>query len=623
MTALPADDPSLVEAFTDLPPIAETASRWRWVMRPADEAEAMAIAKQTIGDNSTIWPPIARALAARGITGASAATYLNPSLRDEMPDPFVLLDMEKATERLATAILDGETIGVFGDYDVDGATAAAILHSFVTQIGGKIETYLPDRFLEGYGPTIEAFRALKEKGASVIVTVDCGASAHEVVEKAVTEDMDVVVLDHHQMQGPPPEGAHATVNPNRPDDKSGLGGLSAAGVAFMAAVAVNRALRNAGHFADRKEPDLKALLDLTALGLVCDVMPMTGLTRTLVAQGLKVYGKSGNLGLKALGDAAGVKGKASAYHLGFLLGPRINASGRLGHAKTAFELLTTTDAAKRKALADKLHSLNAERQEVEASVQEAALAVIEKDGLADDPVIVVAGEGWHEGVIGIVAGRVKERFDKPAIVIALKDGTGKGSGRSLDGVDLGAAIVAAKDDGLLTGGGGHAMAAGLSIETDFVSRLRGFLKQRLANDVDQARMKRAKSIDAIIAASAVTGELARQIEAAGPFGPGNAEPVFMLSNVYVDSIRVVGKGHISCTLLDGPSGSARAIAFRAADDRVGEILNSGKRVHVIGKVKLDDWRGGNAAQFQIVDVAVPTVSEGLDFEHEPDRETGR
>lgn len=605
MTAMLPNDPSLGEMFTDLPPICETASGWRWVMRDANEHEAAAIA----ADNA-IWPPIARALAARGVTAAAAPLYMSPSLRAEMPDPFVLADMETAATCLASAILSGETIGVFGDYDVDGATAAAIVHSYVTRIGGKIETHLPDRFLEGYGPSVAAFRSLKERGAGVIVTVDCGASAHEVIEQAAAEGMDIVVLDHHQMHGPPPAGAVATVNPNRLDDKSGLTGLSAAGVAFMAMVALNRALRQKGFFNGRKEPDLKSLLDLTALGLVCDVMPMRGFTRTLVAQGLKVYGDNGNKGLHALGKAAGVKGKASTYHLGFLLGPRINASGRLGHAKTAYELLTTESDAKRKELAEKLHVLNAERQEVETGVQQAALSAIEKERLCDDAVIVVAGDGWHEGVIGIVAGRLKERFDKPTIVIALNNGIGKGSGRSLDGVDLGAAIVTAKNQGLLIGGGGHAMAAGLSISPDNIAPLRRFLNDHLQCDVDRAMIHRAKKIDAVISASAVTGGLARQIDAAGPFGPGSPEPVFMLNNVFVDNIRQVGKGHISCSLMDGPSGAARAIAFRADGEKLGHFLSGGKRLHVIGKVKADDWRGGDAAQFQILDAALPTPEIG-------------
>jgi len=596
------EDPSLVEAFTSLPPITETASNWRWDMREANEDEALAIAA-----SGEIWPPIARALAARGITAAGAPQYLKPSLRDEMPDPFVLADMETAILRLKSAILAGETIGVFGDYDVDGATAAAILHTYISQLAGNIETHLPDRFLEGYGPSIDAFRSLKKRGAGVIVTVDCGASAHDVIEQAATEKMDIVVLDHHQMQGPPPVGAIATVNPNRLDDTSGLNGLSAAGVAFMAMVALNRALRQHGFFADRKEPDLKSLLDLTALGLVCDVMPMQGFTRTLVAQGLKVYGKSGNQGLYALGKEAGVKGTTSTYHFGFLLGPRINASGRLGHAKTAFELLTTSNDAKRKELATKLHSLNAERQEVEASVLNAALMAVSNQDLANDPVIVVAGEGWHEGVIGIVAGRLKERFGKPTIVIALDSSIGKGSGRSIEGIDIGTAIVKAKENGLLVGGGGHAMAAGLSIKENHVDEFRAFLIDLLKEDTKIAIMNRSKKIDAIIAASAVTGDLVKQIDAAGPFGPGSPEPIFMLNNVYVDNLRLVGKGHLSCTLLDGPSDTVRAIAFRAEDEKLGTMLRSGKRIHIIGKVKADDWRGGNAAQFHILDAGLPVV----------------
>ena len=593
-----AENTSFGDGAMRLPAMGEAASGRRWVLREVDLDEAEAIVADT-----DIWPPLARALAARGVTARTAARWLSPSLREDLPDPSTLADMDAAAERLRDIVLAGGVVGVFGDYDVDGATAAALVHNYLRDVGAKVEAYLPDRFAEGYGPTIEAFRALKNAGASVVVTVDCGASADAVIDQAAEENLPVIVLDHHIMQGPPPAAALAVVNPNRPDDTSGLKGLSASGVAFMAAVALNRSLREAGWFTDWREPDLRRYLDLAALGLVCDVMPMTGLTRTMVAQGLKIYGPVGNPGLFALGAAAGVKHPAAAYHFGFVIGPRINAAGRLGHARTAFRLMTSEDPAERERLAEELHATNARRQNVEAEVSDAAIARIESEA-REDAVIVAAGEGWHQGVVGIVAGRIKERYDRPALAISIEGDAAKGSGRSIDGVDLGAAVVAAKEAGLVSAGGGHAMAAGFSLPTENITPFREFLNARLKEAVDAARLRRTHQVDAVIGASAVTGALARQIDSAGPFGPGNPEPVFMLSNCLVDQIRTVGRDHIACMLLDGPSAGARAIAFRAEGRRLGDALRSGRRLHLIGRVKADEFRGGEAAQFQIVDAAL-------------------
>ncbi len=581
-----------------LPPMGETASGRAWRLRDVDPREALAIAQ-----NEALDIAVARLLAARGVTAAGAASYLNPSLREALPDPYVLADMERAAARIVTAVAKGEGIGIFGDYDVDGTTAAAILHLYFRALGVDAPVHLPDRVLEGYGPSLDAFLALKEKGARLIITVDCGAAAHDVIEAAVREGLDVVVIDHHQMTGPPPAGAAAVVNPNRPDDVSGLGNLSAAGVAFMLTVALNRALRQAGRFEETAEPNLVQLLDLTALGLVCDVMEMRGLTRVLVSQGLKILCRRPNPGLKALSACAGVRAKPSAYDLGFLLGPRINAAGRIGHARLAFELLTTGDAARRESLAEKLHGLNAERQEIEAAVQASAVQRIEGEGLADAPVIVVAGEGWHAGVVGIVAGRLKEKYDRPAVVIGVQDGVGKGSGRSIDGVDLGAAVAEAREKGFLAAGGGHAMAAGLTVASDRIEDLAAFLRQALARDVAIALADRKSWIDGVVAPSAVSGELASRIEAAGPFGPGNPEPVFVVADVFPSGARVVGKGHIACTLKTSAGETVRAIAFRAEGERLGEFLRSDRRLHVAGKIRADDWRGAGAGQLQISDAA--------------------
>lgn len=581
-----------------LPPMTMPASGRRWVLRQGDPSIAAAI------EGELGCPPaLARLLAARGVKAGEAARYLNPSLRDSLPDPSCLADMTRAAARLAKAIIAGERCGVFGDYDVDGTSGSAILKGYFSAIGAPLDVYLPDRILEGYGPTIEAFRTLKEGGASTVITVDCGAAAHAAVDAAAGEGLQVIVLDHHQMDGPPPAGAYATVNPNRPDDRSGLTTLSAAGVAFMAIVAINRALKDEGFFADRPAPDLLQFLDLTALGLVCDVMPMTGLARVLTAQGLKVLNNGGNPGLKALGERCGVSARASAYDLGFLLGPRINAAGRIGHARLAFELLTTGDAARRAELADRLHVMNAERQQIEKDVQEAAIAIVERQRLFDRPVIVAAGVGWHPGVIGIVAGRIKDRYDRPAIVIGIDGDTGKGSARSLAGVDIGAAFRAAKNEGLLISGGGHAMAAGLTIGASAIGDFAAFLEAACKDDVERALMNRVRDIDGVIAPSAVSGAFASLIESAGPFGPGNPEPVFTLASMRVDRTRTVGEGHLSCDLVSAGGESVRAIAFRSVGEPLGALLSTGGRLHIAGRIKADNWRGNGAAQFHIVDAA--------------------
>lgn len=575
------------------------ASGRRWRLRDFDATAAQAIEIETGAA-----PILARVLAARGVKAGEATRYLNPSLRDALPDPSVLVDMDKAAERIARAIVNGERCGVFGDYDVDGTSGSAILKGYFSAVGAPLDVYLPDRMLEGYGPTIEAFRVLKELGVRIVVTVDCGAAAHQAIASAAEEGLEIIVLDHHQMDGPPPHGAYATVNPNRPDDRSDLKTLSAAGVAFMAIVATNRALRTLGFFAGKQEPDLMQFLDLVALGLVCDVMPMIGVARALTAQGLKVLNKGGNPGLRELRLRAGSNGVAGVYDLGFLLGPRINAAGRIGHANLAFELLTTSDPAKRARLADQLHVMNAERQEIEKSVQAQAVASVENDRLYDRAVIVASGEGWHPGVVGIVAGRIKDRYDRPTIVIGVDGEIGKGSARSMTGVDIGLAIRAARDAGLLIGGGGHVMAAGLTIAASAIDQFAEFLDRYCRADVDLALSRRTKEIDAVIAPSAVSGAFVAMIEQAAPFGPGNPEPVFALTSMRVERAKTVGVGHLACDLVSDVGERVRSIAFRAAGEPLGDMLLGGKRVHVAGRIKADTFRGAGAAQFQIDDAAL-------------------
>ncbi|MEM9013554.1 MAG: single-stranded-DNA-specific exonuclease RecJ [Pseudomonadota bacterium] len=576
-----------------------TASGRRWLAAPFDKATADAI----VAAQKTN-PILANILAARGIGPKTVGAFLNPSLREDMPDPFVLAGLDEAVESLGDVILSGGRIGIFGDYDVDGVTAASMLARYFDAINADRIVYLPDRILEGYGPTAAAFGRLLSDGADIIVTVDCGAAAHGPVNDAASKGAVIVVLDHHLMADDGPTAAKAIVNPNRPDDQSGLKNLSAAGVVFMALVALNRSLREKGFFDDRPEPDLRQWLDLTALGLVCDVMEMTGFTRTLVAQGLKVLDQKTNIGLTALAKRAGAKGAASTYHLGFLLGPRINAAGRIGHAQLAFDLLTSSDETHAAQLAERLHIMNADRQAIEADTLTQAMFEIEQQNRQDDDVIVIALEKAHPGVVGIVAGRLKETYDRPVLVLSSEKGLAKGSGRSIQGVDLGSVIAALSADGTLVSGGGHAMAAGLTVVADRVDALRTKINGILGHAVAKARRERSYLYQNIVAPTAVSKSMADLLAQASPFGPGAPEPMVVLRDLHVEQRRVVGENHLSILFKDALGEAVRAIAFRAVGEPLDKFLTSGAVVHVLGKVRADDWRGGDHGQLHIVDVAV-------------------
>jgi single-stranded-DNA-specific exonuclease len=585
--------------------VAASVTGRRWTRRRFEPRAAETIA-QALG----VHPVLAEIVTGRGVRLDDAAAFLKPSLRDNLPDPSILKDADAAAERLADAIERGETIGVFGDYDVDGTVSSALLSRWLTALGVPHHVHLPDRLSEGYGPNIEAFRGLAQKGASLIVTVDCGAHAPGVLSAAAEEGMQVIVIDHHLPSDPlPPAFAH--VNPNRPDDLSGLGGLSAAGVLFMTLIAANRVLRRRGAFIARPEPKLIAWLDLVALSLVCDVMPLTGLTRTLVAQGLKVLGgfddgmPGGNPGALALARVAGAKGLAQASHLGFQIGPRINAAGRIGHARTAFDLLSTDDPEKAAALAARLQSLNGARQEVEAQVlSEARHQAASAPG---EGALVVAGEGWHPGVIGIVAGRLKESLGRPSVVIALEGEEGKGSARSIPGVDIGSAIAAAAEAGVITGGGGHPMAAGLSLRKGQIEDFRAFLDGRLGEGIAAATATRRLVLDGAVSLAEIKKGFCDAIAPAGPYGQGNPEPRFAAEAVRVKDLRIVGETHIAFTAQDRMGRTARAIAFRCLGEPLGGLLQDaqgGGAVHLAGKIKPDDWRGGDCAQLHVEDGAV-------------------
>ncbi|MGH7002212.1 MAG: single-stranded-DNA-specific exonuclease RecJ, partial [Stellaceae bacterium] len=494
---------------------------------------------------------VGRILASRGVAESEAERFLAPTLRDMLPDPLSFKGVEQAVARVVDAIRGGETIAVFGDYDVDGATASALLKRFLEAAGGKVRVYIPDRQREGYGPNAPALLKLKAEGAAVAITVDCGVTAFAPLEEAARAGLDVIVVDHHVAEPNLPR-ALAVINPNRLDESGAHGNLAAVGVAFVLAVAINRALRQAGHYAARAEPNLMTLLDLVALGTVCDVVPLTGLNRALVAQGLKVLRQRGNIGIAALADAARLAERIDAYHTGFILGPRVNAGGRVGVADLGTRLLSTDDPLEARQIAAELDRLNDERRQIEARVREEAIAQAEA-GDTNAPLIFVAKAGWHPGVIGIVASRLKERYGRPALVAAIENGVAKGSGRSVAGVALGAAVIAARQAGLLVNGGGHAMAAGFTAETGKLDALRDFLGARVNEALAGREPAPELGIDGALACAAATPEFAAVVERLAPFGTGNAEPRFAFANLRVLRATVVGQGqiHVSCTLGDG------------------------------------------------------------------------
>jgi single-stranded-DNA-specific exonuclease len=567
----------------------------RWLLRGGDERAALQMAQQ-LG----LPEIIARVLAGRGIGAAEAPQFLEPRLRDQLPDPSHLKDMDKAATRLAAAIRAGKLIAIFGDYDVDGATSSALLHRFISQAGGRVRVYIPDRVKEGYGPNVAALLRLHDEGAAIVVTVDCGTTAHQALAQAATAGLEVVVIDHHAAEPKLPE-AFAVVNPNRLDEGSPHRQLAAVGVTFLLAVATNRVLRQDGWYADRPEPDLLDFLDLVALGTVCDVVPLTGLNRVLVAQGLKVIGQRRKAGLVALAEVARLEQRCGTYHLGFLLGPRVNAGGRVGAADLGTRLLTTDDPHEARALAATLDELNRERQAIEAGVLEAAHAsVAAKSGAGS--LVLAAGDGWHQGVIGIVAGRLREHYERPACVVALDGDIGKGSGRSANGFDLGAAVIAARQSGLLINGGGHSQAAGFTVARDRLAELEAF---RVDEHAASGRLVPRMSIDGALALRSASPELISILERVGPYGVGNPEPRFAFLDVHIVRADIVGEKHVRCILADQQGGRLGAIAFRAVGTRLGDaLLNAaGSSLHLAGTLRADEWRGAVRTQLHIEDAA--------------------
>ncbi|HYG25484.1 MAG TPA: single-stranded-DNA-specific exonuclease RecJ [Caulobacteraceae bacterium] len=558
--------------------------------------------------------PLARALAAREIGCEEAEHYLQPTLKALFPDPSCFMDMDRAAEILVDALVAKRPMVVFADYDVDGASSAAQLVRWYRTMGQELAIYVPDRMTEGYGPSPAAFRRIREAGAELVVTVDCGAAAYDAIAHAGEIGLEVVVIDHHLMREEPPNAA-AVVNPNRPGCESGQGVLAAAGVTFVLLAALNREARMRGLFNDRLEPDLRQWLDLAALGAICDVTRLVGFNRALACQGLKVMSGWKNPGLKALLEVAKSKGPATTFHAGFILGPRINAGGRIGRSDLGARLLSTDDPGEAMALAEELDALNASRKDVEKQVTDDAILAIERESNfdRDAPCIVVAGDGWHPGVIGIVAGRLRERYRRPVVVVGVDRAAdvGKGSGRSQPGVNLGRAIQAAFDEGLLLAGGGHAMAAGLTCRPAAIPELRAFLAERLAAEMVEAAALDAVEVDALIAPGGAGRPLYEEFQRLAPFGPGNPEPVFALAGVRVERPMALRGGHVRCTLVDPAGGKVKAVAWRAGETDLGRRLLAGDgSLHLVGKLKPDDWQGRESVEFEIEDGADPRMCAG-------------
>jgi single-stranded-DNA-specific exonuclease len=570
---------------------------WRWRAASAD-ARADRFDEQNL---------LTQLLLSRGCPQDALEAYRAPSIRAFMPDPSIFRDMDSAAARIADAVLAGEQVTIFGDYDVDGATSAALLIRLLSDLGLTASAYIPDRLMEGYGPSGEALVALSARGSTLIVTVDCGAQAFEALAMAQGAGVDVIVVDHHKCATTLPP-AFALVNPNRLDEAAEAaahGHLAAVGVAFLLGAALIRTLRGRGFFAKRSEPKLLDLLDIVALGTVADVAQLKGLNRAFVAQGLKIMAGRRNIGLNALIEASRLNRAPRCSDLGFALGPRINAGGRVGRSDLGVRLLTTNDAQEAREIAQELDRLNNERRAIEAAVQDSADE--RALGQGNRAVALVSGQGWHPGVIGIVAGRLKERLGRPSIVIAIdEEGVGKGSGRSIAGVDLGAAVLAAKEEGLLVAGGGHAMAAGLTVTSGRIDALAEFLDARLSADVAQASENRALLLDALVAPGGVTPSLVEALEAGGPYGMGWPAPRIAAGPMRVIKADVVGTDHVRAIMAGDDGKSLKTVAFRARDTPLGRALlgaPSDRRLWIAGRAKIDDWGGRKQTELHIEDAA--------------------
>lgn len=570
-----------------------------WKSAAVDEgmAERMSLAYN-------LSPALAHLLCVRKIAFNEVNNFINPKLQNLMPDPYVLKDMQKAAERVAQAVENGEKIAIIGDYDVDGATSTSELVRFFKAVGINPQVHIPSRE-EGYGPSDLAFSEFEAAGAKLVITIDCGTTAFEVLNRAAAKGFEIIVIDHHEAEAKLPD-IYAVVNPKRLDEDNQypyLTYMSAVGVGFMFLVALNRKLRNDGFYGNHPAPELKNLLDLVALGTVCDVVPLLGLNRAYVRQGLKIMAQQNNIGLKSLLKAAQVESAPNAYHLGFVLGPRINACGRVGDAVLGSRLLCCENETEAQLLADKFNALNAERKDIENYVLLKAIEQVEGQ-TQEYPIAFAYGEDWHQGVIGIVAGKLKERYNVPAFVMSVEPDEVKGSARSIEGVDLGALIISAKEKGVITGGGGHIMAAGFSLTKEQIQAFKKFVGEYVEERLGKEKIAPVLNIDLALALSGVTEDFADSLAMLEPYGAGNPEPLVLIRNVSISHLRLVGSGHVSCFLSSPSGGSLKAIAFRCADNDIGNALlnNNGELFDAVGQIKTDVWQGRKTIQMIINDL---------------------
>lgn len=570
-----------------------------WKSAAVDEgmAERMSLAYN-------LSPALAHLLCVRKIAFNEVNNFINPKLQNLMPDPYVLKDMQKAAERVAQAVENGEKIAIIGDYDVDGATSTSELVRFFKAVGINPQVHIPSRE-EGYGPSDLAFSEFEAAGAKLVITIDCGTTAFEVLNRAAAKGFEIIVIDHHEAEAKLPD-IYAVVNPKRLDEDNQypyLTYMSAVGVGFMFLVALNRKLRNDGFYGNHQAPELKNLLDLVALGTMCDVVPLLGLNRAYVRQGLKIMAQQNNIGLKSLLKAAQVESAPNAYHLGFVLGPRINACGRVGDAVLGSRLLCCENETEAQLLADKFNALNAERKDIENYVLLKAIEQVEGQ-TQEYPIAFAYGEDWHQGVIGIVAGKLKERYNVPAFVMSVEPDEVKGSARSIEGVDLGALIISAKEKGVITGGGGHIMAAGFSLTKEQIPAFKKFVGEYVEERLGKEKIAPVLNIDLALALSGVTEDFADSLAMLEPYGAGNPEPLVLIRNVSISHLRLVGSGHVSCFLSSPSGGSLKAIAFRCADNDIGNALlnNNGELFDAVGQIKTDVWQGRKTIQMIINDL---------------------
>lgn len=583
--------------------VKRSASGLSWVHRLSERDENVALA---IAQNHGLPDIVARVLAGRGIDSDACLGFLDPTIRDLLPDPASLTDMEKAAERLGRAVERRERVAIFGDYDVDGAASSALMKRFLGHYGIETEIYIPDRIFEGYGPNPDAMRELVGRGASLIVTVDCGTNSGPSIAAANEAGADVVVLDHHQVGGPLPD-AVAVVNPNRDDDLSGQGHLCAAGVVFLTLVQTAKILRQ--RLGGTRPPDLLSLLDLVALATVCDVVPLSGVNRAFVVKGLIAARHMQNPGLAALQRVSRIGEPVNTFHLGFLIGPRINAGGRIGDAALGARLLATEDPVEAREIAETLDRLNQERQALERAMLEEARAEADVELIAGKgpAVVVTASTKWHPGIVGLLASRLKDHARRPAFAVAFNaHGTGTGSGRSIPGFDLGRLVREAVSRGLLVKGGGHAMAAGITVEREKLGALRAFFEEMASEDVFRLRHEETLKVDAALLAEGANLQLLEIIEKAGPFGAGHAQPVFVLPRHEIARVRPVGTGHLRVDLKSGGGGRIQAMAFRCAETELGNFLlkSQGRTVHVAGSISANYWNGSKSVQFRLTDAAI-------------------